>query len=196
MHGIGGPANGRVWELRANARIGRFEGVEICIDDASVSRVHAELKLTPLGWRLIDMGSTNGTLVNGTRITKAQWPLHRKDVVVVGGVSLRIEEIEAEAVSQSPVPVPPASDDLGLFQGLNLWVEATTKSNWQDALIDVARERELAGQTREMFVTLLDTSRHLVHLEREDDFLSHVLEDAVNVLRAPVSYTHLRAHET
>ncbi len=184
MHGIGGPAIGRVWELRANARIGRFEGVEICIDDASVSRVHAELKLTPLGWRLIDMGSTNGTLVNGTRITKAQWPLHRKDVVVVGGVSLRIEEIEAEAVSQSPVPVPPASDDLGLFQGLNLWVEATTKSNWQDALIDVARERELAGQTREMFVTLLDTSRHLVHLEREDDFLSHVLEDAVNVLRA------------
>ncbi len=184
LHGISGPAIGRVWEISASARIGRFEGVEISIDDASVSRAHAEVKLTPLGWRLIDMGSTNGTLVNGTRMTKAQWPLHRKDIVVVGGVELRVEEIEAEIVSQTLGPAPQGSDDLGLFQGLNLWVEATAKSNWQDALIDVARERELAGQTREMFVSLLETSRHLVHLEREEDFLSHVLEDAVKVLRA------------
>lgn len=183
LRAISGPASGKVWLVRSVARIGRYEGAEIPIDDNSVSRVHAEVRLTPLGWRLMDKGSTNGTLVNGTRVGVAQWPLRRSDMIGIGGVTLAVEELLEPALAP-PAKTAPARDDLGLFQGLNLWVEATTRTGLHDALVDVAREREKPGADSAMLMALLETSRHLVHLDREDDFLGSVLDDAVRVLRA------------
>jgi hypothetical protein len=45
--------------------IGRAPGCDLVIDDITVSRGHARLERTPAGWRLTDLGSTNGTRVNG-----------------------------------------------------------------------------------------------------------------------------------
>jgi hypothetical protein len=45
--------------------IGRAPGCDLVIDDITVSRGHARLERTPAGWRLADVGSTNGTRVNG-----------------------------------------------------------------------------------------------------------------------------------
>lgn len=56
---LGGPA----------VRIGREPGSDLRLSDVSVSRRHAELRLGPEGWVLYDLGSTNGTLVNGHRVT-------------------------------------------------------------------------------------------------------------------------------
>ena len=183
LRGINGPASGKAWQVLSLARIGRFEGAEVSIDDTSVSRLHAEVRLTPLGWRLVDIGSTNGTLLNGTRVGVGQWPLRQRDIISIGGVKLAVEELHEPSVSPAPKPAP-APDELGLFQGLNLWVEATTRTGLHDALVDVAREREKPGPDHAMLMALLETSRHLVHLDREDDFLASVLEDAVRVLRA------------
>lgn len=183
LRGINGPASGKAWQVGSVARIGRFEGAEIFIDDTSVSRLHAEVRLTPLGWRLVDMGSTNGTLLNGTRVGVGQWPLRQRDIIGVGGVKLAVEEMLEPSVAPA-AKAAPVHDELGLFQGLNLWVEATTRTGLHDALVDVAREREKPGPDNAMLMALLETSRHLVHLDREDDFLASVLEDAVRVLRA------------
>lgn len=179
LRGIGGPGTGKVWRVGEVARIGRNEGVEIPLDDTSVSRLHAEVRLTPMGWRVADLGSTNGTLLNGSRVGAGQWPLRRRDIIGIGGASLVVEEMV-----EPPVACAEPHNDLGLFQGLNLWVEATTRTGLHDALVDVAAHRDGTRPENAMFMALLETGRHLVHLNREEEFLESVLEDAVRVLRA------------
>lgn len=48
--------------------IGRGPGCQFVVTDLSVSRTHAELRRTGDTWLLTDLGSMNGTLVNGYRI--------------------------------------------------------------------------------------------------------------------------------
>jgi hypothetical protein len=50
-------------------RIGRGPGATLRMADISVSRFHAELRYVDNGWMLRDLGSMNGTCVNGLRIT-------------------------------------------------------------------------------------------------------------------------------
>jgi pSer/pThr/pTyr-binding forkhead associated (FHA) protein len=54
--------------------LGRARTCDVTVDDPSVSRQHAELRPEGEGWLVADLGSTNGTFVNGRRIQTA--PLH------------------------------------------------------------------------------------------------------------------------
>lgn len=51
--------------------IGRGEGVALQINSTSVSREHAEVVRTATGFRLRDLGSTNGTSINGQPVTES-----------------------------------------------------------------------------------------------------------------------------
>ena len=62
----------------------------VSLSDPQVSRHHAEVRPDQSGYRVVDLGSTNGTLVNGTRV--GEQPLHDGDVIVVGATSVRYEE--------------------------------------------------------------------------------------------------------
>ena len=63
--------------------LGRESKNDVVVPDINVSRVHAELRLDPQGtWIVTDLGSTNGTYVNG-RAVKAQ-PLASGDQLTVG----------------------------------------------------------------------------------------------------------------
>lgn len=57
--------------------------------DGNVSRQHAILERAPGGWVVVDMASTNGILVNGTRVTRA--PLRPGDVLEIGPFTLAVE---------------------------------------------------------------------------------------------------------
>ena len=52
--------------------IGREEGVDVLIDNPSVSRRHAEIRLGDNGWVVEDLGSSNGTFIRGTKIQGPQ----------------------------------------------------------------------------------------------------------------------------
>ena len=76
--------NNRAYDL-ASARllIGRESKNDIVVHDINASRTHAELRLEPQGvWTITDLGSTNGTLVNGAEI--ATHPLREGDRITIG----------------------------------------------------------------------------------------------------------------
>ena len=55
--------------------IGRSSACELVVDDDTVSRRHAVLELRDGAWRLVDLGSSNGTWVNGRRAADVEvWP--------------------------------------------------------------------------------------------------------------------------
>lgn len=52
--------------------LGRGPGVDVAFDDASMSREHAALEFASEGFRVRDLGSMNGTLLNGGEVLAAE----------------------------------------------------------------------------------------------------------------------------
>jgi pSer/pThr/pTyr-binding forkhead associated (FHA) protein len=76
---------------REAMRIGRGLAAELQLDESSVSRRHAILVPRPVGARILDDRSSNGTFVNGRRVQQAD--LSNGDVIVLGRVVLRYLEL-------------------------------------------------------------------------------------------------------
>ncbi len=87
LRGMNGPLKGRTWDATELLRVGRLEALEVVLDDSSVSRYHAEVRATDRGWRVRDLGSTNGTRLNGVRLGNGQWPLRVKDMLQFGEIA-------------------------------------------------------------------------------------------------------------
>src|ERR1700733_4983012 len=65
---VAGVDQGKIVELASQTiQIGRT-GADLNLSDGKVSGLHCELRLTPEGYRLRDLGSTNGTYVKGVRV--------------------------------------------------------------------------------------------------------------------------------
>jgi hypothetical protein len=71
--------------------IGRLASCDITIADPNASRRHAEVRSLGRGFVVVDLGSTNGTLVNGL-VIDGDRPLHDGDVISVGSTDLRFED--------------------------------------------------------------------------------------------------------
>ena len=76
--------------------VGRASDNELTLNDASVSKIHAALRLTGEGTLLVaDTGSTNGTYINGRRIAYGESRLIEEgDVVGFGDVEVRLRKSE------------------------------------------------------------------------------------------------------
>ena len=69
--------------------IGRSSACDVPLDDASASRRHAELRRRGGKTVLVDLDSTNGTLVNGRRVREA--PLRAGDRITIGTTAIVFE---------------------------------------------------------------------------------------------------------
>ena len=70
-------------------KIGRRPDNDIVVSDLGVSKQHAELRMSPTGrYQIIDLGSHNGTFVNGTRVNQAE--LKDNDIIAIGHATFRL----------------------------------------------------------------------------------------------------------
>jgi predicted component of type VI protein secretion system len=110
-----GPTPGKVIELTGdNLTLGREPSNEIPINDAEISRKHARLSVQGGNYVLEDLGSTNGTFVNGQRLMGPH-VLKPGEIISFGEqISCTYEAIvEADAnatiISSKPSPPPPTA---------------------------------------------------------------------------------------
>ncbi len=73
--------------------VGRAAGADFIVDAGMVSRVHCRLSATSVEVEVLDLDSTNGTYVNGHRITRAL--LRHGDQLGIGRVSLLVCEAQS-----------------------------------------------------------------------------------------------------
>lgn len=77
------PANGRAFPLVGPLEIGRDASCGICIPNRFVSKVHLRVYVVNGVWMVEDLGSTNGSQLNGAPLHGVQ-PLNKGDRLVVG----------------------------------------------------------------------------------------------------------------
>jgi adenylate cyclase len=84
--------------------VGRAVTSDVPIYDPTISRRHAEIVLTESGVRVTDLGSSNGTFLNGAKITEAE--AGANDVVTFGKVAFRVKEVTVPVPRPQVVPTP------------------------------------------------------------------------------------------
>lgn len=87
-----GPSPGTIYDLKdPEVLIGRSARCQIVIRDDEISREHCKLVQADSGYELIDTTSTNGTFVNGQRLTAAR-PLMNGDMIGLGETVTLVHE--------------------------------------------------------------------------------------------------------
>src|SRR6266851_309441 len=160
---LSGSLQGRTTELaKPVLRIGRAPDCDVRFDqvnDPKVSNHHAELLLEEGNWFVVDTASTNGTLINGRRITKHRLASGDKvqigsggqvvqvdfDGILVGQPSFKTEAILLRAVPQPPHPIDDTEEISAISDRLKESADTQTARLAELAAKKVALERAKAG---------------------------------------------------
>lgn len=84
-----------------SVKIGRTPDNDIVLNDPSVSRSHAEIKIDGAKITVIDLNSSNGTYVNGIKISRI---ISSKANIGIGVFQLEVGGVEASKASAAPPP--------------------------------------------------------------------------------------------
>lgn len=114
---VAGARRGQRQEFAAGKRLrfGRHPECEVSFDphrDIDASSRHAELRALDDGWTLVDLGSSNGTYVDGKRVTEAAVPTGTPLSIEFGpgGPRVRLfvgDDAAIEALPPAPIEKPP-----------------------------------------------------------------------------------------
>ncbi len=111
LRGVGGRYHGRSFTLEQSRLVGSCPESDVRIDDAAFAERHARIELYAESVVLRDLGSANGSLVNGERVRDAV--LHPGDQVVFNGQHRFVIEAPAHMVTRaepSLLEIPLAGD--------------------------------------------------------------------------------------
>ncbi len=121
LRGVSGAVFGKVFPVAGPVAIGRAVECDISVQGDEISRRHALVKPTPEGLSVEDLGSSNGTYVNGKRVQQAflapgdELKLDTvRFIVVAPGM-----EMAQQTARLTPPPEPAAATGGG---GMNKWV--------------------------------------------------------------------------
>jgi pSer/pThr/pTyr-binding forkhead associated (FHA) protein len=107
-----GQAKGKRFSvLGPTVTMGRAEFNDVVIDDPSISAAHARLDLNEGIWSLTDVGSTNGTTVDGV-LVEDETPLSPGATIELGQIVFSFEPYDEPARAPTPAAAPPAGPAL------------------------------------------------------------------------------------
>lgn len=95
LRGLSGPTLGHGFAVRDGMLLGRQNDCHVCIETLNVSRHHARVHVSPDGVEVEDLGSANGTFINGKRVQRA--PLRPGDKLCLDQVCFTLLEPGATA---------------------------------------------------------------------------------------------------
>lgn len=99
---LAGPIAGRRYKLADGEYvIGRRSDCQIFVPDMRVSRQHARLWKTGESWEIEDLGSNNGTFVNGVKVQSATQIRH-DDEILIANNRIRVETQETTPENKAP----------------------------------------------------------------------------------------------
>lgn len=154
--------------------IGRGTANDLVLNDASVSRFHAVIKVNDHTVSIADRGSTNGIIRNGEKINEES-ELQNGDVIQVGQYALRLEKLDEKGIQirraewpstldqimrgrTGQVPLPPAGQAIESPAELASRVRKLERENY---LLTVLYE---AGKALNSKLSLEDLSRQVISL--------------------------------
>ncbi|HEY0633672.1 MAG TPA: RDD family protein [Thermoleophilaceae bacterium] len=115
---VEGPDTGKEFDLSGTTTVGRDAGAGIAIDDTEASRQHASLSVEGTTVTVTDLGSTNGTFVNGERLSGAR-QLSATDKLRIGTTTFELrvagaDDLQATAARAVPdfAAAPPPSPSM------------------------------------------------------------------------------------
>lgn len=180
LEGVGATIQGLSWESSEFLRIGRDQHVDIVFSDPSVGAFHAEIRMTHRGWTVHDLGSSSGTLVNGIRVDASGRKLQKNDLIQVGRLALRVNDLEIERLAPSAILAPPK--DIRATGSL-LHIQAFSQLSWEKGLEQSPGDNTSPAPAKH-FLMLLRAGYYLSRLDSVSDLLQSLLDDTVAVLDA------------
>ena len=168
------PPDGRTFDRRleeGSVVVGRSSSVELAVADRAMSRTHARLFRSGEAWLVEDLGSRNGTMVNGQRID-GPTPLRPGTVVQVGDTSITVD---GDAAFPSP------SHQLGhtLFRSAAELLQEKVPTDVQEPGADEAAQRRTLDRLR----VLNDVHRTLGTSIAQQELLDLILDRAFQHLK-------------
>tara|TARA_R110002020_G_scaffold27170_47_gene87634 strand:+ start:3220 stop:4026 length:807 start_codon:yes stop_codon:yes gene_type:complete len=121
LRGVSGAVFGKVYPVTGPVVIGRAAEADISVAAEEISRRHALVKPTPDGLQVEDLGSSNGTFINGKRVQ--QGFLRPGDELRLDSVRLILVAPGMEMAQQATrVATPEASAPAAASAGMSKWV--------------------------------------------------------------------------
>jgi Tol biopolymer transport system component len=109
LSGLAGPYSGQEFSLEPGEYvIGRGEGTDLQLMDPRVSRQHARLTIAPGGCRIEDLGSSDGTYLNGEPVGSAE--VHDGDKLRFGGSVFLLHAPAVAGLGQDAIPTQLGAD--------------------------------------------------------------------------------------
>jgi DNA-binding NtrC family response regulator len=157
-------------------RLGRNRTNDVVLHDQHASRWHAELYFENSAWVVRDLGTTNGTKINGSRIPDPV-PIEHGSLIGIGEVRLRFSLLDpAEASTPTPVPAVHAAyltgpnetttferDELtALFDFMRLAVHESTPRGLVTLALRAVREQVHAAFCGYVSLDRLDPLPHIL----------------------------------
>jgi uncharacterized protein (TIGR02996 family) len=135
---IDGAARSRDQELQLGViKLGKLASCHLRLEDAEVSRMHAVIEVTDAGITIIDLGSHQGTVVNGQRYNKAH--LWHGDIIQLCSTTIELRFPDAPFTPYDPI-------------------DATERT-----LLDAIRVRPDDVATREVYADWLEQGGRIAH---------------------------------
>ena len=179
----------QTFELRGGSPliVGRALNSDIPVFDPTISRKHAEVALDENGVHVTDLGSSNGTFLNGARIDAAR--LSPGDVITFGKVAFRLKESapSAEATAQrTPASLAPVPLNQTIVRSMPMppvsggWVAALRPSG-PHAAVDDGEAASDAQRTQQRLTTLVNVAMDLTRAVTVEALLASIAENASKI---------------